>query len=111
MDENEKIKINEELKSDHLSDIIDENFIKLSEGTQTNLINTLKDLRDKEGGVLGRLFGTNKDSAAMHIAFTICVLLVVVGIICTWTGQDKWDTIIAGIMTTVGYIFGRNSKN
>ena len=50
-------------------------------------------------------------SSGMIIAFTICVLLVVVGIICTWTGQDKWDTIIAGIMTTVGYIFGRNSKN
>lgn len=59
---------------------------------------------------MGKLFGNKKENQAMNIAFAICVLLIIVGLILTALGKDFWNIILTGIMTTVGYIFGRGGK-
>ena len=67
---------------------------------------------DKEsGGIMGKFFGYKKENAAMNIAFVVCMLLFIVGIICMAMGDSQWNIIITGIMTTMGYIFGRGTKD
>lgn len=86
-------------------------FGKLSEENKKIALDKLIDTKNGDGGLLGRLFGNKKENQAMNIAFAICVLLVVVGLILTVLGQNFWNIIITGIMTTVGYIFGRGAKD
>lgn len=107
----EEFKINPDLRTEMTALINSENFYRLNEDGQKAVINAMNEAQEKEGGIMGKLFGTNKDNAAMHIAFSICILLIVVGIICMATGNDQWSVIITGIMTTVGYIFGHGIKN
>lgn len=85
-------------------------FGNLSEENKKIILDKLPDKRTGDGGWLGKLFGNKKENQAMNIAFTICVLLIIVGLILTALGKDFWNIILTGIMTTVGYIFGRGGK-
>lgn len=87
-----------------------DNFAKLTEKNQTLLLNQLNYTIEKEAGLMGKFFGTKKENASIHIAFTICVLLAIIGIICMALGKNYWNVIIPGIMTAVGYIFGKGDK-
>ena len=82
----------------------------LSDENQKHLINALEGQEEKGGGVLGKFFGNKKENATLNIAFMICVLLAVIGLILTALGQNFWNIIFTAIMTTVGYIFGRGSE-
>lgn len=88
-----------------------EGFSKLSEKNQKAVLDNFSNTANKEGGLLGKIFGNKKENAAMNIAFTICLLLVLVGIICMASGNECWNIIITGIMTIAGYIFGRGTKD
>ena len=85
-------------------------FTGLSESNQKQIIEGLSRRDEKNGGIMGKIFGTNKDNAAMNIALVVCVLLIIVGLICMLSGNEQWDIVITGIMTTVGYIFGRGQN-
>lgn len=107
----ERIETNDRLKDSDLNAILNSsNFISLPETSQRQLISGLNESKDKEGGKMGKLFGINKNNAAMNIAFTLCALLVVVGLICMYAGKDYWDVIIPSITTVMGYIFGKGDK-
>lgn len=86
-------------------------FTGLSEENQKQIIVGLSQQEENNGGIMGKFFGNKKENAAMNIAFMVCILLIIIGIICMATGNEQWNLIITGIMTTVGYIFGRGSKD
>lgn len=70
-------------------------------------------------GKIGGLFG-DKDSSSKNIAFSICFLLLIIGISITFiayypkTNSDvelihrTWEFIIPVITLSLGYIFGKN---
>lgn len=98
------------LKQDSIVELIsNENFHELPNDIQKEVLNSMKNTDSKDGGFMGKFFGNKKENAALNIAFTVCLLLVIVGIICMEMGNDQWNIIITGIMTIVGYIFGRSS--
>lgn len=88
-----------------------ENFTNLSEETQQHVINSIGNSTENGGGIMGKFFGSKKEIASMNIAFTVCILLTIIGVICMCSGNECWNIIVTGIMTTVGYIFGRGSKD
>lgn len=87
-----------------------EGFSHLSEETQRIVLDKLPSNRDRDGGLMGKLFGSKKENASLNIAFTICVLLALIGVICMVCGYECWNVIIPAIMTAVGYIFGRGER-
>ncbi len=58
---------------------------------------------------MGQLFGTDNVCASKHIAFTLCVILMIVGFIIG--EKDIWDKIFTIIAATIGYIFGLPKEN
>lgn len=63
-------------------------------------------------GWLSKVFGTN-DYIHIHIAGTISILLVIAGIIISFTFdnfKEHWDIFLPVITMCVGYIFGKNSN-
>ena len=95
---------------DIINTISTENFVKLPGKTQDKILDIINANANKSGGFMGKFFGNRKENAAINVGFMICLLLTVVGIICTIAGKDHWSVIITGIMTTVGYIFGHETK-
>ena len=95
-----------------LSDVIKPKvFSQLSDETQRVAIDAVKsvDFKRRDGGCLGQLFGTDNVCASKHIAFTLCVILVIVGFI---IGEKNiWDKIFTIVATTIGYIFGLSKEN
>lgn len=85
-------------------------FEGLSDENQKCLIDALRGQEEKGGGILGKFLGNKKENAALNIAFMICILLAIIGLVLTALGQNFWNIIFTAIMTTVGYIFGRGSE-
>ena len=100
-----------------LIDIIkSENFSALDSKTKSQVIDVISGEKQRAGGWLGRIFGTNPDSIATYIGFFLTVALIAVLI---WTvsttkdadGQVNMDivnTIVPLITLSVGYTFGKN---
>ena len=82
----------------------------MTEESQKTAINTVREVYNKErdGGILGKLLGTNKVNVSMHITLIICVSLIVLGFFIS--DKDVWDKILTLIAASVGYIFGANQK-
>lgn len=66
-------------------------------------------LGSREGGVMEKIFGTNKELASMNIALIICAIMILVGLVIN--DQQYWDKIITIIAAMMGYIFGRGGKS
>ena len=88
----------------------DEGFSKLSELNQELILNTMSVDKSKDGGIMGKLFGVKKDNASMNIAFCICILLAIIGGVCSRGEKDYWNVIIPAITTGMGYMFGKGDK-
>lgn len=88
-----------------------ENFGGLPENTQKLVLNSISTENSKDGGFMGKFFGNKKENAAMNIAFIICILFVIVGVVCMMFGHEIWSVIIPAIMTAVGYMFGVGAKD
>lgn len=82
----------------------------MTKENQKVVINTVKEAynHEKEGGTLGKVLGTNKTNASMHIAFILCILLLIVGLVIR--DNSIWDKIITLIAAALGYIFGITQK-
>ena len=95
-------------KESAVSDLISrEGFSGLSEETQKFAIATAREEKSSDGGLMGRLVGTNPKNAAMNTAFLICIGLGIIGFA---TGGTQWDKIIPAIAGAIGYIFGKASS-
>ena len=76
-----------------------------------------KQKNESIGGKLSKLLGSNTNNISLYISFTLCVLLIIVGIIYFWIPKNEreknilefWNLIIPIITATLGYIFGRNN--
>lgn len=87
-----------------------QNFNALTEENKKAVIDTIREVysKEKEGGFLGKFLGTNRINASMHIAFIICLALIVVGSVIK--ESNIWDKILTLIATAIGYVFGTTQK-
>lgn len=104
------IRINQNIQDEVSTVISTPNYVQLSENVQNTIITTLHEAKQNEGGLMGKLFGTNKDNASIHCAFVICVLMLVVGIVCMVLGKDYWNVIFPAVTSAIGFIFGKGNK-
>ena len=101
-----------EIKKDGIIELVEsEGFNNLSDEMQKRVLNSIGNENESDGGIMGKFLGNKKENAALHIAFIICVLLTIVGIVCMKAGNERWDVIIPAIMTAVGYMFGVGIKS
>lgn len=107
---NDKINTNLGAEESLAALICSEGFNKLSEENQQLAITGITNRNDIEGGIMGKIFGIKKENASMNIAFSICVLLAIIGCICIKSGKDYWNVIIPAITTGMGYMFGKGEK-
>ena len=85
-------------------------FSELSDRHKRDVIQGVIKQQWKDGGMMGRLFGTDKEIASRNSAFTSVLLLIIVGIAASFS-EDKqvWNIIIPAITTVIGYFFGKSS--
>lgn len=86
-----------------------EGFCKVPPETQAQALEVLQEKNKMEIGIMGKIFGTNKALAPIYVSFAICGLLVF--IVVTVNTQSVWDKIIPILAATIGYIFGKGSRN
>lgn len=97
------------LSNDKIVNIIStDQFSSLSTDIQQSVLNSIGSDKSKEGGWMGKLFGTKKELASMNIACIICIFLFLGGFIIN--ESQYWDKVIPIIAATIGYIFGRGGK-
>lgn len=98
------------LSNDKIVNIIStDQFSSLSTDIQQSVLNSINNDKSKEGGWMGKLFGTKKELASMNIAVMICIIVFIAGFFINDT--QYWDKIIPIVAATIGYIFGRGGKN
>lgn len=93
-------------------------FGNLSEENKKIVLDKLPDKKNGDGGLLGKFFGNKKENSSMHIAFTICCILLLfccVDIIhALWIGKSAYTELVKNIIPVVtlalGYIFGKGEK-
>ncbi len=83
----------------------------LTEENQRAAIDTVKEVysKEKDGGILGKLLGTNRTNLSMHIALIMSVVLILAG--CYIQNNELWDKITTIVAATLGYIFGATQKD
>lgn len=92
-----------------------ENFTKLSDDNQVKIIEGINENKAKEGGFMGKLFGTKPENVSMYIAFILCMILLLycgIDLIGSFfTGRtvnsELWNTVIPVITLALGFIFGK----
>lgn len=96
------------VSDDSFSNIISsDRFGEYTPEIQQIILNNLDKRNQKEGGFMGKIFGTKKNLSAMFVALAICILLVIIGVIVG--SQETWNGILPIFGATVGYIFGKGS--
>lgn len=109
---------NTDHNNEFISTINSSTFISLTDENQKAVINQFNKGKEKEGGILGKFFGTKKKNAAMNIAFTICAMLIIlcmldiVRAICN--GESSYTELVKGVLplitASMGYIFGKSNE-
>lgn len=98
------------LSNDKITNIIStDNFSTLSTDIQKSVLNSIDSDKSKEGGWMGKIFGTKKELASMNIAVIICLILFISGFFIN--ESQYWDKAITLVAATIGYIFGRSEKS
>lgn len=100
---------NAEKQDSVVSVISSETFVKMEPEMQKQAIDAVNTRNQMEGGFMGKIFGTKKNLSEIFVAFALCVLLVIIGVIVN--SQETWDGILTIFTATVGYIFGKGSRN
>lgn len=98
--------------------VTSEAFQNVPENIQEKALNSIQIKNENKGGFMGKIFGTEKENAAMHIAFALCcILLIFCGIDMIHafnlkeTGYTELVKAVLPIVTlTIGYIFGKGEK-
>jgi len=88
-----------------------ENFKALDESDRRALLGELTGKSDKEGGLMGRIFGTKKENASMYVALTLCLVVAGIGVLVYVMSGDMqiWSIVFPVITASLGYIFGKGT--
>ena len=85
--------------------ISSDKFGNLTPEMQQNILNQIEKTGQRDGGIMGKLFGTKKELAAMNIALIMCMILFIVGF--AVNESQIWTGILTIEGTALGYIFGK----
>ena len=111
-------KINEStVENNIINGISEDSFNKLNDEQKSIVLTGNNDAqnRNKDGGWLGQIFGVNTRNSSIHIAFIICIVLLLFCCIdllhsfCkgnTLT-SEIWNLIFPVVTLALGYIFGK----
>lgn len=108
-----------ELNRDAFSGIASsEMFREYTPDIQNRILDSLESRNQKEGGIMGKLFGNDKDLASMNVAVFICTILMLICIIdivqsCFGDRQMHMElisSIIPVISLAIGFIFGKGKN-
>lgn len=88
--------------------ISSEGFDKLSSDDQHLLIKSLSD----NVSIMEKLFGTDREKIGMFIAFWLCILLAIIGLIVWFSSKDMqiWGILIPTLTTALGFACGKSTK-
>ncbi len=97
--------------------ISSDGFSSLNKDVQKTALQAMNEGQERNGGLMGKVFGIRKENAAMHIAFLLCValfLLCAIDVICSMCASGKASTDVLNIVMpvislTIGFIFGKGS--
>lgn len=105
-------KINSELSDDLVKLLGEDGLSSLSDENADKIIESLK--KDKEKGWFGQIFGTNPVSSVMYITLTICICLMIIGVLVLglWNdfASEYWQLTFPVITGALGYMYGKNTK-
>ena len=121
-------KLNENLNKDFNDNTISsflhpEVFNKLNDDLKSKVIETYsanqKHINDKKTGKMASLLGSNSKNIPLYIAFVICILLIIIGVIFQFIPEKNrdstviefWELILPIITSILGYIFGKGVDN
>lgn len=101
-----------------ISAISSDKFSGLSNDMQKKVLNSIGGNDESDGGIMGRIFGSNKEIASMNIVFVICAILLflcVVDIIFAIIQQrtaytELTKNIIPIISLAIGYLLGKGKE-
>ena len=102
-----------------INTIYSKQFSSLSDERQKQILNTIDEEKRRDGGLMGRFFGTKRELASMNIAAFICIILVVFCVIFSIIDykisneihMNLINTILPIISLSLGYIFGKSDDN
>ena len=109
----------ESISQNTINGIVDaSSFINLTPEVQGKIIDSISSNKVTDGGHIGKLLGTNKENAIIHIGFIIiCIFLsiLVVEVVYSFFANNSVDmellqTIFPLLSLTIGYVFGKSSK-
>lgn len=109
-----KIRMN---NTDGSSLITSDNFLNLKPGMQHKVIDTILVAKEKDGGYIGKLIGIHPLNAALNVAYTVIILLLLFLLIdmvhsylvCRRIDMELVKVIIPAITLSMGYIFGKGN--
>lgn len=95
-----------------------ENFANYPQEVQNRILDSIENGRQRDGGFVGKFFGTKKEITSMNIAAVICILLILIcGMdigYCIFAKAELHmeliSTIIPVVSLALGFIFGRGGK-
>ena len=101
--------------NDNIPVFTQRNFTNLNEETQQKLVDQQHEQQMAKGGKLGKLFGTDKENAAINIGAVTLFLFVLIFIgailLQIFTGKEINQILLTGIVSIItlilGYIFGK----
>lgn len=108
------------INSDSIVNIISsENFGGYDLELQKQILNKLDVVNQRNGGFMGKFFGTQKELASMNIAATICIILILIclcDIIRSFFAggeihMDLISAIIPVVSLSLGFIFGKSGED
>lgn len=108
------------LNESGINGISEKSFNRLNDEQKAMVLSGYNDaqIKKKDGGWFGKIFGANTKNASIHIAFVICcVLLVFCGIdlLHSFCGENTitseiWTLIFPVVTLALGYIFGKGES-
>ena len=111
-------KINESsVSKDTINGVPEKTFYKLNDEQKNMILSGYNDSKnkDKDGGWFGRIFGVNTKNASIHIAFIICIILLIfcgIDLFASFSENngitsEVWNLVFPVVTLALGYIFGK----
>ena len=91
--------------------ISNDKFTDLSNDIQNELLREIV-REQKGGGIVGKIFGNDKELIPLYFAFVICLTLIIIGFF-IWQKSGEiqiWTVILPVVTSVIGFMFGKSAK-
>lgn len=85
-------------------------FSDLTDDIKKEVLSSMDDVDKRNGGTMGKFFGNKPINASIHVAFILCVLSLIVGMICQLCSTPIWEYVFPLIGAAIGFFFGKGTN-